>query len=215
MVIICRNVSIVFRLNEYVFFTIPFSFITLFTTSTYFSTLWIRCKLTRTSPCNFSFCSQQRPPRRITHVSSTNIKTPISISSEPPQLEHFYEGNMPKRVAKVQVPPGMSRSSNLNRVSPTLISHYHCHHYWPVFIYCIIIPFPVFPFLCLTLVSFTLLRQRFQYHISVLISYQFWFSQILYYINLLSVLNVTHDLPKVISHSHLSVWYPHIFLFSF
>lgn len=152
----------------------------LLTTCSYFSSIRIRCKLTLTLPRNLSFCSQQRPQRRITHVSSTNIKTPISISSESSQLEHYYEGNVPKRIAKVQVPHGMSKSSIYNRVSPILISHYHCHHHWAVFVYCFIWPFPVFPFLCLTSVSFTLLRQRFQCHNPISISYQFWFSQSLY-----------------------------------
>lgn len=74
----------------------------------------------------FLIPNQRRTRRRITHVSSTNIKTPISINNDSTQLDNYYEGNVPKRVAKVQLPHGVSRPSILNRrrstVSETALS---------------------------------------------------------------------------------------------
>ena len=49
-------------------------------------------------------------------MSTANIKTPMSIASDS-KLDNFYEGDMPKRVAKVQLPQGVSKPSILNRVS--------------------------------------------------------------------------------------------------
>lgn len=58
--------------------------------------------------------------RRVHHMPTANIKTPISISNDSSKLDNFYEGNVPKKVAKVQLPQGVSRPSILNRRRSTV-----------------------------------------------------------------------------------------------
>ncbi|KAK8382027.1 hypothetical protein O3P69_015195 [Scylla paramamosain] len=69
----------------------------------------------------FLIPNQRRPKtRRVHHMSTANIKTPMSISNDSSKLDNFYEGNVPKRVAKVQLPQGVSRPSILNRRRSTV-----------------------------------------------------------------------------------------------
>ncbi|XP_045137606.1 adenylate cyclase type 2-like isoform X1 [Portunus trituberculatus] len=63
---------------------------------------------------------RRQKTRRVHHMSTANIKTPMSVANDSPKLDNFYEGNVPKRVAKVQLPHGVSRPSILNRRRSTV-----------------------------------------------------------------------------------------------